>query len=232
MMAMFLMAGLAMGCNRPVRVLLITGGHNFDTTEFSGLFDSLEGITYDQVYHPEALEILQAGAAEPYDVLVFYDFMVDLPQKDSSVYRALTVQGKPMLFLHHALCSFQQWDGYMQMVGGKYVTPVYQPDSTLHSDYKHDIDLEVEVVDDTHPVTMGMGNFTIHDEGYSNITILPGITPLLRTEHPDCSPVVGWTHSRDLSQVVYLMLGHDRYAYENPAYIQLVQQSIHWLAGR
>ena len=75
-----------------------------------------------------------------------------------------------------------------------------------------------------------MKDFNIHDEGYSNITVLPGITPLLKTDHPDCTPLVGWTHKQDQSTIVYLMLGHDKHAYENPAYIQLLNQSIHWLA--
>jgi len=219
------------GCNKPVSVLLVTGGHAFDTVEFLEVFDEIEGIVYDQAWHPEALELLRTSAIDHYDVLVFYDFMVDLPESDSSVYKALTAAGKPMLFMHHALCNLQRWDGYLEMVGGRYVMADYEPDSTLHSGYRHDIDLDVNVVDREHPVTLAMEGFTIHDEGYSNIRILPGVTPLLTTDHPDCAPLVGWTHTRDRSNVVYLMLGHDRYAYEHQAFRQLVRQSIFWLAG-
>jgi len=134
------------------------------------------------------------------------------------------------LFLHHALCTSQKWDGYMKMVGGRYVMAGYGADSILVSDYRHDIDMEISIVDSHHPVTLGMEAFTIHDEGYSNITVLDGVTPLLTTGHPDSYPVMGWAHSNEQSDIVYLMLGHDRHAYMNPAFKQLLNQSIHWLS--
>jgi hypothetical protein len=217
-------------CSKPVSVLLITGGHEFDTIEFLQTFQSLEGINTDPVYHPVAMERLRSGGAAPYDVLVFYDFLPDLPVKDSLVFRELARTGKPMLFLHHALCSFQGWDGYMEMVGGRYVMPGYGADSCRFSNYRHDIDMIVRVSDPHHPVTREMADFTIHDEGYSNITVLPGMTPLLESDHPEASPLIGWTHRYDRSQTVYLMLGHDKRAYQNPAFQQLLRQSVHWLA--
>jgi type 1 glutamine amidotransferase len=88
------------------------------------------------------------------------------------------------------------------------------------------------VADPTHPVTLDMEDFTIHDEGYSNIKVLPGVIPLLMTDHPDASPLIGWVNTKDHSRVVYLMLGHDKQAYQNPSYHQLISQSIHWLAEK
>jgi type 1 glutamine amidotransferase len=228
--ALALLAGCITGCQKSVSVLVVVGGHDYDTMEFFDAFRSLEHVEIDSVCHPEAIELLQSSNTEAYDVLVYYDFMPGLPKKDSAVFNNLTLQGKPMLFLHHALGTCQDWNGYMEMLGGRYNMPGYITDSTLLSDYRHDIDMEIEVVDPDHPVTLGLKNFSIHDEGYSNITTLQGITPLLRTDHPDCAPLVGWTHQQDQSTIVYLMLGHDKHAYENPAFIQLLNQSIHWLA--
>jgi len=219
-----------MGCNKPVNVLVVLGGHSFDTTEFFDLFNSLEGVNMDSIYHPEAMEVMQSGKSETYDVLVFYDFMPNLPESDSSVFLNLTGKGIPLLFVHHSLCSFQLWDGYMEMLGGKYVMagPGIYPGDV--SDFKHDIDMRIELVDMEHPITRDMTDFTIHDEGYSNITLTSDITPLLRTDHPDCSPTVGWTMKKDQSTIVYLMLGHDRLAYQNPSFKQLLERSIFWLA--
>ena len=220
------------GCTKPVNILLVAGGHSFDTTEFFDLFNSLEGIEMDSVYYPRAMDLMRSGNTDSYDVLVFYDFQPDLPAADSLVFQNLTKEGKPMLFLHHAICSFQRWDGYMDLLGGKYVMAGPGVDSSLFSDYKHDIDMNIEVVDSRHPVTLGMQDFSIHDEGYSNLTLTGDITPLLRTDHPDSSPLVGWTRKSDRSTIVYLMLGHDKQAYENQAFGQLMQQSISWLAGQ
>ena len=231
LLSVFILAGFSAGCSNKVSVLIIAGGHDFDTIEFFEAFHSLDGIEFASVYYPEALNILQSAEGYSYDVLVFYDFMVDLSPADSAVFTNLTHQGKPMLFLHHALCTFQRWEGYMEMVGGKYVIPEYETDTSLHSDYRHDIRMTVRIVDPVHPVTRGMEDFVIDDEGYSNITVLPGVTPLLRTDHPDASPLIGWAHRSGQSDIVYLMLGHDRHAYQNPSFTRLLDQSIRWLAG-
>ena len=134
------------------------------------------------------MEMMRSGKTDAYDVLVFYDYMVELPAADSSVFQNLTRQGKSLLFMHHAICSFQQWEGYMEMLGGKYIMAGPGMDSGDVSDYKHDIDMEIGVVDRGHPVTKGMEDFTIHDEGYSNIRLTKDITPLLSTDHPASSP--------------------------------------------
>jgi len=220
------------GCQKTVSVLVVAGGHDFDTTEFFEMFRSLEGIRTDSVFHPEAMDVLYSEQVENYDVIAFYDFIPGLPQQDSAIFLNLVHKGIPMLFLHHSICTFQQWDGYMKMVGGRYVIPEYETDTSLHSDYRHDISMAVQVVDPGHPVTLGMEDFTIYDEGYSNIIVLPGVTPLLQTGHPDASPLIGWAHKAGQSNIVYLMPGHDKHAYENPAYRRLLSQSILWLAGK
>jgi hypothetical protein len=225
---MFLMAT---GCNKPVSVLIVAGGHGFDTVEFYEAFRSLDGISFDSVLYPEAMDILGSREVDPYDVLVFYDFVPGMDPGDSVVFQELTADGKPMLFLHHALGTFQQWDRYREIVGGRYVMPGFETDSSLLSDFKHDIDLQVEVTDPDHPITRGVEDFEIHDEGYSNIQVMPGIHPLLRTSHPDCAPLVGWTNRYSASNIAYLMLGHDRHAYENESFRLLVSNSIKWLAA-
>ena len=43
---------------------------------------------------------------------------------------------------------------------------------------------------------------------------------------------LAWTRTQGKSRVVYLELGHDHLAYENPNYRQLVARSVHWVAKR
>ena len=217
------------GCEKPVSVLLVVGGHSYDTTEFLDMFREMKGIRVDTVSHPEAIHQLRSGALENYDVVAYYDYIPDLPQKDSSVYLELLQQGKPMLFLHHAICTFQGWDGYKRMVGGRYVMPEYCTDSTLLSDYRHDLNLDVKVLQPGHPVARGVTDFQIHDEGYSNLWVMEGVLPLLGTNHPDCSPLVGWINPMEKSTSVYLIFGHDRQAYRNVSFRQLVYNSLTWL---
>ena len=217
-------------CNQTPKVLVIVGGHEYDTTEFFEMFHSLEGIVFDSVSYPQAMDLLQSNKTDDYDLLLFYDFIPDMPLNDSNAFIHLTTQGKSMLFLHHAICTFQEWDGYKEIVGGKYMMPGYHADNSLHSGYRHDIDLPITVIDHSHPVTTGVEDFIIHDEGYSNIQISKEIHPLFGTSHPDCSPLVGWVSQANKSTCLYLMFGHDKLAYNNESLLQILNNSIHWLA--
>lgn len=219
-----------LGCARTPEVLVITGGHEFDTADFFDLFHSLEGIRMDSVSHPAALDLLYSPVVDRYDALIFYDYMPDLPPEDSIIYLELGRKGMPMIFLHHALCSFQSWEGYRQMVGGTYVMPGYASDPDQLSGYAHDLDLEIQVLDPTHPLTRGIGEFSIHDEGYDHIQINGGVQALLGTRHPQCAPLVAWENRWQNSTCLYLMFGHDKLAYTNENFRHLLQNAIHYVS--
>jgi len=58
---------------RKTSVLLITGGHSYDTIAFTGLFTQMKGIKADTMMQPRANQAIAAGLADRYDVIVFYD---------------------------------------------------------------------------------------------------------------------------------------------------------------
>ena len=212
------------------RALLITGGHRFDTTAFFRLFNSINDVHVDTLSHPHARSLMASDHILSYDLLVFYDFLPHQDPGDSLLYQNLSHHGIPLLFLHHSICNIQSWNGFPELVGGRYVEAAYAVDSTKRSGYQHDLELKIEIVNRNHPVTRNMEDFTILDEGYYNLQTEEGIEPLLVTDHPRCHPVVGWVNRYGRSTSVYLMLGHDRKAYENPSFRQLVENSIHWLS--
>jgi len=221
---------LLAGCKQSSKVLVVVGGHAYDTLEFFQMFNALDRVEFDSISHPRAMDLLASEQTLSYDVLVFYDFIPPMELEDSVVYQNLTRKGMPLLFLHHSLCNFQQWEGFGQMVGGKYVMPDFGNDSVNFSDYAHDLELEVQVLDPDHPIARGIEDFHIHDEGYSNIRISADIHPLFGTPHPQCSPMMGWIHPCQSSTIVYLMFGHDRHAYENESLRQILANSINWLS--
>jgi hypothetical protein len=68
--------------------------------------------------------------------------------------------------LYHALVSVHGWSEYERIVGGVY--PANGSNSARESPvgYGHDVDIPVVVADPEHPITAGVGNFTVHDEIY------------------------------------------------------------------
>jgi type 1 glutamine amidotransferase len=210
-----------------IDLLVVTGGHAYDTAEFIQMFEALPGISFEMALKPDAWKMLDAG--REFDVIAFYDmWMEPISAEEKNTFLDEFEKGTGIVFMHHCLASHPEWPEYVQLVGGKYNHPDFTPDTNMRSDFRHDIVLPVTVVDKSHPVTLGMEDFEILDEGYSNTTQLSGVQNLLETSHPDCDPCIGWTHSVKNSKVVYLMGGHDKHAYENPSFRKLVSNAINY----
>lgn len=104
------------------------------------------------------------------------------------------------------------------------------PDS-LFSTYKHDIDIQVSVTNGAHPVSSGMKDFVIHDEGYGNIVVSEDVEVLLSTTHPECSGALAWVNTYNQSKIVYIMLGHDKQAYNNKDFRAVLVNAINYTAA-
>ncbi len=217
------------GKSQSIKIMLVTGGHAFDTLQFLQMFDAMEGIEYDHFTQPEANQKLVKDLAEDYNVLVFYDMWKNISKAEKSAYIKLTKQGMPFLFLHHSLASYQNWDEFEQIIGGKYIEKQKGIPEERFSTYEHDVWV-YSTVENYTPVTSGFNNLRFFDEVYGNVQISDNVKPLLRTKHPKSSEFVAWENKYNESTVVYLQSGHDRRTYESEDYRKLVFQAIKYLA--
>jgi type 1 glutamine amidotransferase len=98
----------------------------------------------------------------------------------------------------------------------------------------HDFDEEpfYAMMNTKHPVTKGISDFQIVDEAYGGTEILESVHPLLATDEPASAPLVGWTNFYAKAKVVTLTLGHDKQAWENPVFSQIVSQAVSWVGDR
>ena len=216
---------------QPVKIMLVTGGHSYDTLQFFQMFDALEEVEYEHYLQPSANRAIADGQAEKFDVLVFYDMWQPVSDEEKQAYLDLTRKGKPFLFLHHALVSYQQWNDFEDIIGGKYIERNQDIPSDQLSTYRHDIWVDVEVADPDHDATREMKNFRIFDEVYGNYKVSSKVKPLLKTNHPESSPVIGWENRYNSSVIIFLQPGHDKNAYESEDYRKLISQSVKYLAG-
>ena len=216
--------------SQPIKVMLITGGHAYDTLQFTEMFDALPGIEYQHFLQPKANQKIARDLAKDFDVLVFYDMWKDISETEKSAYLKLTQQGNPLLFLHHSIASYQNWPEFEKILGGKYIEKgVGVPDEDL-STYEHDVWVYSKVENYT-AVTVGLKEPRFFDEVYGNVRISDDVLPLLRTRHPKSMEFIAWQHKYNNSQVVYIQPGHDYRTYENEEYRKLVLQAIKFLAG-
>ena len=213
----------------PVKVLFVTGGHDYDKENFDIMLGKLP-IVYDHVEHPDAYGMLKTDKIDKYDVVMLYDMPKEISPEAQRDFIAMLNRGKGLVVLHHAFCSYDLWPEYVRIVGGRYHHYPWMKDGNVQkpSNYTHDATMQVRVEDLNHPITKGVSDFEIIDEAYGNTEILSDVHPILSTNSTASGPLVCWTNIYGQSRVVALTLGHDRQAWENPSFIKTLSQAIVW----
>lgn len=217
------------GCHsKEINILLITSERKTPDQEFFEMFNNFNNVTSLNINQPTANEWIEKKKADSFDVLVFYDLNDSITPSQKKAYFRLLEQGKPMLFLHHTLVSYQKWPEFTQIIGGKY----NREDSIRGpSTFQHNITIPVNVIDSMHPITLHIPNFTIEDESYNNCLILDDVQPLLQTDRLGNMPNLAWIHQVKNAKVVYIQMGHDKSAFNNLQYRQLIYQAIKYLSA-
>ena len=216
---------------KPIRILVITGGHGYKVEQFNQMLAGLgENITFEIAELPAAYEMFLPENRSKYDVLVFYHMWQKITGEQAKIFADCISDGKPVVALHHSICAYDDWPEYWNIIGGKYFhKPTtfngkeYQPCS-----YIHDLHFKVNVADSKNPVTKGISDFDIFDETYKGYYVEEGVTPLLTTTEPSSTPLIGWSKKYGKARVVVLQSGHDVPTFENPNFRKLLRQSIEW----
>jgi type 1 glutamine amidotransferase len=236
-MAFFLVlvfaAGLMLSASSPVRILVITGGHDYNKEQFNLMLSGLgPGFTYRVAELPGAFRMFLPEYRNDYDVLVFYHMWQTIDEEQKIAFADCIRQGKPLVALHHSICAFDDWPEYWNIIGGKY----FHKPTTLNGkeyapcSYIHDIHLTLKIADKSHPVTKGLNDFQVFDETYKGYYVADDVKPLLTTDEPSSTPVTGWAKTYGKAKVVVIQSGHDVPTFENPDFRRLLRQAIEWVS--
>jgi type 1 glutamine amidotransferase len=217
-----------------IRVLVVTGGHGFDKEPFLNVFKTNPAIDWTLASHAGTnATVYERDDLLSYQAIVLYDLQKEITEAQKKKFLALFEHGIGLVVLHHALVSYQHWPDYERIIGGRYPEADGRSGAiTPEVGYRHDVEVPVVIVAKEHPITAGLTNFIIHDEIYWGFRVQPDVVPLLTTTLEKSAKPLAWTREQSKSRVVYLQLGHDHSAYENPNYRELVARSITWVARR
>jgi hypothetical protein len=217
-----------------IRVLLVTGGHEFERKQFFEMFETNADISFRAVEHTNMAAFLKRDAAQSYDVLALYDMGQEISEEMKSDFVQLLREGKGLVVLHHALCSYQNWPEYRRIVGGRYFMDKAVIDGVERapSTYHHGRHFVIRVADPAHPITRGTRDFEIYDETYNGFDVTADSHPLLMTDDPESTKVIAWSKTYLNSRVFFMQSGHDHNAWDNPNYQRLLRQGIRWAAGK
>ncbi|MGN6409458.1 MAG: ThuA domain-containing protein [Curtobacterium sp.] len=146
---------------------------------------------------------------------------VPLPAADPG-FRRLLGSRVPMLAVHVSSTSFAGDDDWERALGGVWVrgTTMHPPSGPC----------TVHVVDDQHPVTAGLGDFSLDDERYSHQRVSSEVRVLVDHEHDDLRHPLVWVHDRPGGgTTVYDGLGHSGASFASPEHRRLVAQALRFL---
>jgi type 1 glutamine amidotransferase len=218
----------------PIRVLVITGGHDYNKEEFSSMLRSLEPeITCLIAELPAAYDMFLPQNRDKYDVLVFYHMWQTITPEQAKSLSECIRNGKPLIALHHSICAFDDWPEYWDIIGGKYFhkETSYNGKTYKPCSYIHDIHFNIKIASPDHPVTKGISEFPVFDETYKGYYVDESVMPLLITDEPSSTPVIGWVKTYGSSKIVVLQSGHDVATFQNPDFRKLLRQSIDWVTA-
>jgi hypothetical protein len=227
-------AAYAADATHKIKVLLITGGHGFETNQFYQVFKDDPDILLSTAENTRSnAPAYERGDLLSFDAVVLYDMPNAITEAQKAGFLSLFDHGVGLVVLHHALVSYQHWPEYERIIGGHY------PESDGKSGavstevgFKHGVEEQIIIVAKDHPITAGMKDFAILDEIYWGFRVGADVTPLITTTQPKSGKPLGWYRTEGKSRVVYLQLGHDHTAYDNPNYRRLVAHSIRWVSRK
>ena len=259
----------------PIRAAWLAGGHPFDRPSLNEMIASFEDIESTLIEWPEAGAIFTtagvARLAEDFDVLVLYDMpgieftRGDTPrfippgQEVIDAWDDILRRGIPVLSMHHSIASWPTWEGFAEIVKGRFhyapatLRGVAYPDSG----YAMKVKQNFVVTAINHPVCAGLpAIFELEDETYQCPVFDDEVTVLITTDaprddsfhasalaavrrevntgwhHPPTSAAVAWTHTQNRSTIVYLQPGDGPEAFGNDHYRHLTANAIKWLAAQ
>lgn len=133
--------------------------------------------------------------------------------------------GGGLLGLHTALVCFDDWPGWADLLGARWVWgrsghPPLGP-------------VTLRPTGTPHPITDGLPEFTVTDEAYRDLDLAPDVVPLATVEAGEGGawPAL-WAREVGRGRAVTDSIGHDRATLEHPVHQQILARAALWAARR
>jgi len=220
--------------SKPIRVAFIQGMKPvFDTVLYAPVLNDFKEITWKAYTNEESQELFKPENTNQYDVIVFHDICLEeIPESTKADIVREVSEGKPVFILHDGLLTYNTWPEFARIAGMKYFMSHQIVEGEQHgvSTYKHEQDIPVTVVDQTHFINQGIEpSFTLHDEIYDNLWQSPDIHVLWTTTHPSSNRDILYTHTYGKAKVAGAVMGHGPGLYSDKNFQQAFRRILLWL---
>lgn len=216
----------------PIRVVIIVGGHPYDEANFEKAWGGHDDIRCE-VRKASPYSLFDDIAGFDHDVILMYNFSSGITDPQKRNFLALLERGVGLVVWHHALANCQDWPEFEKIAGAKFwLRPGSRDGKEVPKSGVGFGKIPMRAVAPEHPITRGLGEFTIEDETYHTQTFGKGIRVLVTADHPKSDKPIAWTHRYSKARVFGYQGGHDARAWTNPAHRQILASGIRWAAGR
>ncbi|HZK26155.1 MAG TPA: ThuA domain-containing protein [Thermoclostridium sp.] len=166
----------------------------------------------------EDLNVFNSNTLNKTDLLIFYKDVLNDTVKANHAAAVLSYvsNGGKLIILHNGISFFDGFE-FFYMAGGKFDHHPEIRDLTFNAKGNH-------------PITEGVGAFTIFEEPYRyEFTSHTPKNIFLEYEMDGQKYPAGWTVDYCLGKIVYLLPGHTADIFKNENYRQIILNSYKWL---
>lgn len=219
--------------------LLLTGGHSHPPDlSLGALTDLLAGVGLAPVVVEDPEGALAGLTDSDHDLLVvnalrwtmghprYAEFRDDWALSLSADARRQLAgwvgSGRPLLALHSAIVSFDDWPEWIDLIGGvwDWSCSSHPPVGPVEVAYPPGVALTADLAD-----------FTVHDECYVDLNLHPDVDVVATMTADGCGgpQPACWVLSSGGRRVATSALGHDRRSLDHPAHRALLERLVQWL---
>ena len=221
------------------KVLLLSGGkrqHHGYRDQALYLSGTLENTGRFQVTICEDAAILETSAMSKYDLLIVNadrrDDEFKFSESQQQAIFDFVRSGHGYVSIHGADNAAKDWlPVWKDMLGGVF-SHFGLPDGKTRKG-----SFVVKITDTSSPITQGLKDFSLSDELYYQVQMMPDVQPLATIEFQGVAWPVAWTRNFGKGRVFHTVLGHRDFGPEkddplrNPNLGRLIVQGVDWVAA-
>lgn len=215
-----------------IKVVILVGGHGYDTDGFAKLWSSYQDLECE-VWKGSPYTVFDDISNFKHNVILMYNLSSGITEMQKKNFLALLEKGVGLVVWHHALANCQDWPEFEKIAGGKFWLQAGERNAVkIPASGTGGGKVKLHIEDAQHPITKGLADFELQDETYNRQTFCDGIHLLVSTDHPSSDKSIAWVHQYGPARVFGCQSGHDAKVWNDETFRRLLGQAIRWTAGR
>lgn len=204
--------------DQPRRIEFLFLGHDSEhhnSQKYAPILASKVSEKGINITYTSDVEDLNSKYLDLFDGIIIYANHDSITQQQDKALMSFISDGHALIPIHCASYCFRNSPEYVDAVGGQFKS--------------HGAgDFTAKITNKSHPITSSLVEFSTWDETYVHEKIADDIEILMERVEGDHNEPWTWTKEYGKGKVFYTAYGHDENTWENPGFLQLLENGILW----